>query len=57
MRLNEYRKLIAYIAGALVEIIALWAGAPAWVLGLVPVLTAVAVWGVPNEPAAKQTRH
>jgi hypothetical protein len=47
--MERYRKLIAAVAGAAVQVISVWAGAPAWVLALVPLLTAVAVWGVRNE--------
>ena len=49
--MERYRKLIAALAGALVQGVALWADAPAWLLALVPLLTAVSVYAVPNEPA------
>ena len=49
--MERYRKLIAALAGAAVEGISLWIGAPHWVLALVPVLTALAVYQFPNEPA------
>lgn len=50
--MDKYRKLIAAAAGAAVEVIALWADAPHWLLSLVPLLTALAVYRVPNAPAS-----
>jgi hypothetical protein len=49
--MDKYRKLIAALAGAVVEGIALWADAPHWLLSLVPLLTALAVYQVPNAEA------
>ena len=49
--MERYRKLIAAAATAVVQIAAVWADAPPWLLALVPLLGAVAVWAVPNAPA------
>lgn len=49
-QLNKYRKFIAAFATAVVQIVAVWQDAPPWVLALVPLLGAVAVWAVPNTP-------
>jgi len=52
MKWEQYRKLIAATATAIIEIVAVWADAPSWLLSLVPLLGAVAVWAVKNEPQA-----
>lgn len=51
--MDRYRKLIAAAATAAAEIVAVWSDAPPWLLSLVPLLGAVAVWAVPNKPAAQ----
>lgn len=47
--MSKYAKFLTALAGAAVQGIAVWQDAPTWVLALVPVLTALSVFGVPNN--------
>ncbi len=51
----KYAKFFTALAGAVVQGIALWSGAPDVLLAAVPVLTAVSVWKVPNDPPPRVT--
>lgn len=46
------KKFYVAAIGALASLLTVWADAPTWLVGLMPVLTAAAVWLTPpnNEP-------
>lgn len=49
MKWAEMRKAIIAVATMVVEIVAIWQGAPEWALVAAAVAGAVLVWGVPNR--------
>jgi hypothetical protein len=53
-RTRRYRKAIGTAASWAVAGVALWAGAPPWVLALVPGLSLLAAWGLPNAVTRRQ---
>lgn len=52
MDLNRYRKAAVAIAAAVVEIVAVWQGAPEWALTAAALAGVVLVYAVPNRPGA-----
>ena len=55
--LAQYRKAIGVAASWAAALVALWAGAPPWVLALAPGLSLLATWGLPNAATRGQARQ
>ncbi|MGV2383663.1 MAG UNVERIFIED_CONTAM: hypothetical protein LOD86_00125 [Thermobifida fusca] len=54
--LSRYRKAVVATATAVVEIVALWQGAPEWALAAAALAGAVLVYAVPNRLAEERRR-
>lgn len=54
--LSRYRKAVVATATAVVEIVAVWQGAPEWALAAAALAGAVLVYAVPNRLAEERRR-